>query len=278
MTLYQFSREIFLEAHVIRLCPRNDGNQFLLDFNIEIEPVPSGMCYQLDAEGNTVVAVWFDGVHSRLKVSTQTTAITSRQNPFDFLVSAANATIPLKLNPSEQAACAASMTRPTEESFHDDTVLTLANQLLKQAENRTVPFATALCQKLYEECEVIHRDEGAPRQAADTWRRKSGACRDLAVLYMDVCRSVGIPARFVSGYQEGDPDQDARDLHAWPEIYMPDAGWRGFDPTHGLTTTDRHIAVAAASNPADAAPISGTFRGTGATALISAQIELEAKS
>ena len=76
---------------------------------------------------------------------------------------------------------------------------------------------------------------------------------------MEVCRTVGLAARFVSGYQEGDPDSSDRDLHAWVEIYLPGAGWRGYDPTLGLAVSDRHITVAASAIPQYAAPIQGTF-------------------
>jgi transglutaminase-like putative cysteine protease len=59
----------------------------------------------------------------------------------------------------------------------------------------------------------------------------SGACRDSGVLLIALCRSLGIPARFVSGYQENDPDTERQDLHAWCEAWIPGGGWRGFDPT-----------------------------------------------
>ena len=74
---------------------------------------------------------------------------------------------------------------------------------------------------------------------------------------MEVVRAVGIAARFVSGYQEGDADMSGRDLHAWVEVYLPGAGWRGYDPTLGLVVSDRHIPLAASAIPEYAAPISG---------------------
>ena len=84
-----------------------------------------------------------------------------------------------------------------------------------------------------------------------------GSCRDYAVLFMEVCRAMGIPARFVSGYQEGDTEQESRDLHAWAEVYLPGAGWRGYDPTLGLVVSDRHIPLAASAIPSYASAIEG---------------------
>ena len=104
---------------------------------------------------------------------------------------------------------------------------------------------------------------------------RTGACRDLTVLFMECCRSLGLAARFVSGYQEGDKGTDRRYMHAWAEVYLPGGGWRGFDPTHGIAVTDRHVAVASGPTPATAAPISGTFRGTGAIARMEAALRIE---
>jgi transglutaminase-like putative cysteine protease len=91
---------------------------------------------------------------------------------------------------------------------------------------------------------------------------------------MDACRALGLGARFVSGYQEGDPDQPRRYLHAWAEVYLPGAGWRGYDPSHGLAVADRHVAVAAGMRSDLAAPISGIFRGTGVSSRMQAEIRL----
>jgi transglutaminase-like putative cysteine protease len=76
---------------------------------------------------------------------------------------------------------------------------------------------------------------------------------------MEVCRAMGLAARFVSGYQEGDLDQDERHLHAWVEVYLPGGGWRGYDPTHGLAIADRHMALVASAVPSYASPIVGAI-------------------
>jgi transglutaminase-like putative cysteine protease len=105
--------------------------------------------------------------------------------------------------------------------------------------------------------------------------QKSGSCRDFAVLFMAACQAVGLAARFVSGYQEGDEAQEARELHAWPEVYIPGGGWRGFDPTHGLAVCDRHVPLAAAAHPANAAPVSGKLKpGCLATTQLNYQIQI----
>ena len=87
---------------------------------------------------------------------------------------------------------------------------------------------------------------------------------------------MGLAARFASGYAYTDKP-DATDLHAWGEVFLPGGGWRGYDPSQGLAVADRHVTVAAAANPRDAAPVTGTFRGDGVTAALTAEIELQAR-
>jgi transglutaminase-like putative cysteine protease len=83
---------------------------------------------------------------------------------------------------------------------------------------------------------------------------------------MAACRSLGIAARFVSGYLFGNPQQEHQ-LHAWAEVYLPGAGWRGFDPTEGSVVVNRHIFLTSTAKPELAAPISGTFIGKATSTL-----------
>ena len=104
-----------------------------------------------------------------------------------------------------------------------------------------------------------------------------GACRDLAVLFVDCCRAEGIAARFVSGYQKGNLLSERRDLHAWPEVYLPGAGWRGFDPPppHGEAVSDVHVTMAAAAHSRDTMPVSGVFSGDGANSTLEYTVEIQ---
>jgi len=109
----------------------------------------------------------------------------------------------------------------------------------------------------------------------DTLANREGSCRDMAVLYIEACRHVGIASRFVSGYVERRPPGEPRELHAWAGVYVPGAGWRGFDPTQGLAVSNRHLTLATAAQPAGAAPVTGSFGGNGATATLESSIEFD---
>ncbi len=236
-------------------------------------PEPAGQSSCLDAEGNLVASVWFDGEHEELGVRATSRVRTLRENSFDYLLEPSTG-LPIDYPRSLELSLAAARRR-IEPASGDDPVGAFAREIAGQSRHRLVPFVGTLNEALHERLEIVRRDEGDPWSPSETWRRQQGACRDLAVLFIDACRVLGLAARFVSGYQEGDPDQESRDLHAWAEVYLPGAGWRGYDPTLGLVVADRHVALAAAPSPEDAAPVSGSLRGTGASSTMEATIEID---
>lgn len=94
---------------------------------------------------------------------------------------------------------------------------------------------------------------------------RKGVCQDFAHLLLGMCRSRGIPARYVSGYfynpHKTPGDNEAS--HAWTEIYLPGYGWKGYDPTHDCVPDTRYIKLAVGADYGDIRPLSGTFRGKG---------------
>lgn len=259
-TEYRFTRPVFFEPHQLRFQPRVDGSQRLVEFDLQIEPKPAGMTQALDLEGNVVTLAWFNNLHERMLLRATSVVETTRDNPYDFLLTPTNQRLPINYQPWELAQLAPALARvPT--SIHVDPVHELAMQLREAARNEVVPFLIRLTETIYDRFRVIHREKGAPWPPATTMEQRQGACRDLTVLFIDICRVVGLAGRFVSGYQEGDNEQDKRHLHAWAEVYLPGAGWRGFDPTHGLAVADRHVAIAAAIEPQHASPVIATYRG-----------------
>jgi transglutaminase-like putative cysteine protease len=270
-TRYSYSRPVLLEPHALRLQPRSDAAQSLIDYEIEIEPRPAGLSRCADLDGNVICQAWFEGLTGSLSVTARSRVKTLRHNPFDYiLVDPLAKTLPMTYPDPLKALlvpyCLGSHASAPVERF--------AQAVAAQAEWKTVPFLTALSRQIHEMCEQIVREDGDPQPAEETLIRKQGSCRDLAVFFIDCCRALGVAARFVSGYQEGEPAPKNRYLHAWAEIYLPGGGWRGYDPTYGLAVADRHIVLAAAVTPSLAAPITGSFRGTGVTSAMQTEIEL----
>ncbi|MDB9525839.1 transglutaminase family protein [Oscillatoria sp. CS-180] len=259
-TTYRYDHPVQLGAHTVRLRPRSDGSQMLRQFSINVQPQPDKLSDVLDLDGNACLKLWFPKQSiSELSIYTEATVETFRTNPFNYLSEPWAIAAPIDY-PSSIAAYLTPYLQPALSTVLSPQVVTFAQTLLSKVEGNVSFFLSQLTQNIYDEFDYLHRPKGTPQPAHVTLIQKSGSCRDFAVLFMAACQAVGLAARFVSGYQEGDTDQESRELHAWPEVYIPGGGWRGFDPTHGLAVSDRHIALAAAAHPAAAAPVSGHIK------------------
>ena len=261
-TTYTYDRPVVLTPHTIRLRSRCDGSQKLLSFSLHIEPQPVGIAQITDLDGNSLIQTWFSGTTDQLTIEVSSEIETYRLNAFDYLLEAAALNLPIDY-PTSILAQLQPYLQPQFPGFLDPVALQLAQEICVAANNNTANFLNILNQRIYETCHHVRRETGDPFPSGITWNQELGSCRDLAVLFMETCRAVGLAARFVSGYQEGDPDSKERDLHAWAEVYLPGAGWRGYDPTQGLAVADRHIPLVASAIPTYTAPISGSFRAPG---------------
>jgi transglutaminase-like putative cysteine protease len=270
-TLYSYSRPIFLDPQIFRLRPRSDGTQRLICFTIQIEPQPAGMTECADLAGNATLHAWFTGTTDRLRVSTAFEIETLRSHPFDYIITDPRAeTLPVEYSQDIRLVLAPYR---AASSIHE-SVCRFAAAIAKETNGSTSSFLVTLARRLFDSCNYVVREEGAPQPAAVTLASRRGSCRDLAVMFIEACRSQGIAARFVSGYHAGQPSGEKLYLHAWAEVYLPGGGWRGYDPAHGLAVSDQHIVLAAGYSPALAAPVTGFFRGTGVSTNMRADISI----
>ena len=262
-TTYRYENPVFLEPQAIRLKPRTSGIQQLLNFTIDISPHPAGLTECRDLDGNMEHVAWFNGMTDCFVVTVDSKVVTFCTNPFAFLLKGEATRLPL----NGEGRCLSAV-KPYLSDAIEPEVATFSDQIAAEANWNTLTFLQLLNERLYATCVVILREEGPPYEPSKTLRERRGACRDLAWLFMACCRSQGIGSRFVSGYHEGLPNSKNY-LHAWAEVYLPGAGWKGFDPTVGLAIADRHVALAAGPRADSAAPVSGSFRGEGKSVMVS---------
>ncbi len=272
-TVYTYTKRVFLEPLEIRLRPKTDINQKLIDYQMDINPTPSGQTEINDLDGNVTALLWFSDLQDKLEIHTQSRVETYLENPFEFLITDPGCqTIPVRyphnLEPQLQAYMG-QMENPMNQ------VQALVQEVREQSTDECLPFLVLLCEEIHRKLKIVIRNEGDPHTPEETLTKGEGACRDLAVLFMEACRMVGMATRFVSGYYEVSSDQPGEYLHAWAEVYLPGAGWRGFDPTNGFAVADRHVVVATGANPALAAPTSGSFRGTGVESEMTFELKFE---
>lgn len=273
-TRFRYSEPVFLEPHTVRLRPRSDGTQRLLHYRLEIEPEPAVRSEASDAEGNSLTHAWFSGTTDALTVRSEFEVETLRENPFDYiLLHGAAAYLPVTYPDGLRKLLSPALVCTSADS---DPLRNLVGSVVDQTDGQTLPFLTALNERLSATYTMTIRRDGDPLTAEETLRRTHAACRDLAVLFVECCRFAGIASRFVSGYRETGEDPDTRYMHAWAEVYLPGGGWRGYDPTQGLAVSDRHVAVAASASPQLAAPLRGTYRGAAVASPISVEINIAA--
>ncbi len=267
-----------LKPHLLRLRPRSDRFNQLQSFSLAVLPQPAGSSDFVDLDGNNLTKLWFTQPTEKLSLQTMATVETSCTNPFVYLLESWANTLPFDY-PHSLLKQLEPYLQPYS-FISDAAALELAQDIALATQGNTLNFLFTLNQKIYQDCEYITRHTGEPFPPGVTWRGKKGSCRDYTVLFMDVCRAVGIAARFVSGYQEGDAEQVERDLHAWVEVYLPGAGWRGYDPTLGLVVSDRHIPLVASAIPRYTAAVEGTVTpveiGAKITSDLQTQISLTA--
>ncbi|MDG2384025.1 MAG: transglutaminase family protein [Pirellulaceae bacterium] len=259
-THYRYSAPVEIQPHLLRFQPRNDGSQTTQSFQLDLDPKPAGFTEQLDLEDNLVRFAWFEGNHRELSIKVAATVNTIRPNPFDFLKPHLGLSLAHLYDPADQTRLRHYLCRDKRPACAD-RVGELASRISKLAAGDPVRFLIDLNQEICNQIQLEYRDSGDPFTPHETLRRGAGACRDTAVLFIDACRSVGMAARFASGYHLNETPDESNELHGWVEAYLPNAGWRGFDPSVGIAVADEHVTVATASLPRNTFPVTGNYCG-----------------
>jgi len=233
---YEYDQPVRLEPHRLLLHPRQDPHQRVRHFALQIQPYPLGQSWNWDLNGAMPLTCWFQDPVTSLAIQMQTCVSIDHPNPFAFLLDPWAARLPLDYPHSLYQSLA-----PDLITSPDPHLASLVWEWQQEVQGNTVGFVCLVNQWVHEHCRYQERPSGDPWPPYVTWTRQQGSCRDLAVLLLTFYRLAGLAARFVSGYAW--TEQGSHHLHAWTEVYLPGAGWRGFDPTQGLAVGEHHIAV-----------------------------------
>jgi len=261
LTEYRFSSPLALMPHRMMLRPRENHGLRIVSSKLDITPLPS-IRWHRDALDNSVAVATFTGVTSCLRIESSVVVEHHDEEPLDFVVEDHAVVYPFGyIGPdSDVLAPFRSLTWP-----HDGAALEgwLAHLELRAGAIETYVLLHRMNRAIHERMRCEVREEPGVQSPALTLARGSGACRDLAALFMESCRQLGLASRFMSGYLHA-PGTAEGATHAWAEVYIPGAGWKGFDPTCGRLTGADHVAVAAAHHPEHVPPVAGSFLGSAA--------------
>jgi len=263
VTHYQYDRPIQRSSHRLHLHPLQDRKQLVPDFRLTIAPDVIPVIEYEDVFGNSAARFEIRQPYTELRITAESTVEVLDVDPFAFASLPIRPSFPLVWMPWEQQ-----MLQPylqpdelpetqlkelydyamsfVERNNHDLMETLFAINLTLFREYRYVPGSTWL--------------DTTPHQVFTT---RQGVCQDLANVFICMARLLGIPARYVCGYiwtgNTGGSRARSDASHAWVQLYIPNIGWKGFDPTNGVLPRLDHVRVAYGRHYRDTAPTAGTL-------------------
>ena len=263
VTEYHYAGSVCESVMELWMQPQKSGSQRLVSFELDLEP-PARLFSFADSFGNAVYHFDVPQPHNSLRIEARSAVET---NPRVDMPDALDMGEWQRLKSEFVMADAFEFLRP-----HGYAVRTLAlTEFIKQKkldELKKFDPLTALLrlnQALYESFDYAPGATEADSPIDLALESGSGVCQDFSHIMLAICRSWGMPARYVSGYlftdsSEGDrSDPDA--THAWIEVFLPSLRWVGFDPTNNMLAGERHVSVAIGRDYADVPPSRGVYKG-----------------
>ena len=246
VTHYRYDRAIKLGPQVVRLRPAPHSRTRVLSYSMRVEPAQHFINWQQDPQSNHLARLVFPDPTTELRIEIDLVVEMAVLNPFDFFLEPSAEAFPFDYEPALAKELAPYLERaPLTPRF---------KAYLDSIPREPVPtnsFLVSLNQRLQRDIAYLIRMEPGVQTPEMTLANASGSCRDSGWLLVQLMRHLGLAARFVSGYLiqlksdvksldgPSGTEIDFTDLHAWCEVYLPGAGWIGFDPTSGLLEIGR---------------------------------------
>src|SRR6202171_5132194 len=257
VSVYRYCEPVSFGEH--RMMFRPDLR--LVTTELRIKPTPARLRWLHDVFDNSVAVATFAGTATELRFDSQVTLEHFEAPLPDYSLEPYAATWPFSYTNEE----ASDLVNARNRQYPDDDVDVWARHFVAPGGTTgTMSLLRAMTLEIKSDFLYVRRTEKGVNRPAHTLRHRSGSCRDFAVLMMDAVRSLGLAARFVSGYlfvPNHDTAQGGGATHAWLQIYLPGAGWVDFDPTNSIIGNRHLIRVAVACNYYQALPLWGTWHG-----------------
>ena len=267
-TTYRYARQVAFGDHRLMFRPRDSHDLRLIDANLTISP-PGDVSWYHDVFSNSVTVVR-PGSRSDM-LSFRSVIVIERyphSDDIDFTIEPYAKTLPFSYPTSEIP----DLGRTIERQYPDPErkIIEWTRRFFNpNGPTETQDFLINVTEGIRDTFRYESRDDPGTRTPVGTLELGSGSCRDFALFMIEAVRSVGLAARFVSGYLydpsldgAGDTMVGAGATHAWMQVYLPGAGWQEFDPTNGIVGGANLIPVAVVREPGQAVPVQGTFDGT----------------
>ena len=270
VTTYRYKQPVSFGEHRIMFRPRDSYDQRLIEAELNITPEPADVSWLHDVFGNCVAKVHFTGRAKELRFECIIRLDHSAAGALRFQTADYARSYPFSYGAEDMPDLLRSIEREYPDPHHE--LDRWAREFLrKEGPTPTDELLANMTHAIKRRFTYVARSESGVQAPLRTIRLGSGSCRDFALLMMEAVRSLGLAARFVSGYLYS----PARDhpgssspgnigggaTHAWLEVYIPGGGWVEFDPTNGIVGNRDLIRVAVVRDPAQAVPLSGSWTG-----------------
>jgi transglutaminase-like putative cysteine protease len=268
VTTYRYRRAVAFGEHQMMLRPRDSHDQRVIEASLEISPEPKRLRFIQDTFGNQGGVALFSGRSKELCFESIVCLEHSPLDPAELYLEDAATTFPVDYSDDEMPDLAHCIERHQPDPRNE--VGRWAGQFLPPG-GSIGPFEllTRLSQGIYHGFRYRRREAKGIQQPVETLRLGHGSCRDFAMLMIEAARSLGLAARFASGYlavplddlEEPTSGSARGSTHAWAQVYLPGIGWIDFDPTSGSVGKSGLVTVAVVRDPHHAIPLHGTFIG-----------------
>ncbi|WP_437333516.1 class II glutamine amidotransferase [Sorangium sp. So ce394] len=270
-TAYHYATAVERSTHLLRLTPAHDRLQTVLHNEINLSVEGQQRDYD-DVFGNRARRVLLDTPFKDLVIESKSRVELLDTDPLSFRPLHARSTIPLVWMPWQRQILQPFLLPPELAESELTELIEYAMTFVKRNDYDLLDTLLDLNASIFEEYEYKQGATNVFTTAFDVYANRRGVCQDFTNLFICLTRLLGVPSRYVCGYIYTGPKHEnqrqSEASHAWVQVYLPEVGWKGFDPTNGILTQTEHIRVAVGRNYMDATPTSGTiFVGGGAERL-----------
>lgn len=267
-TSYHYTDPVSLCQNTLHLQPRLSGRQFLHSCDIVVSPEPAVRSERVDFFGNPEVYLAMQEPHRALSIVAQSEVDVAPSKITPTQPSPAWETVPVSLRTAHDPANLDAL------QYTYESPLVPIHPLLADYAKPLFTPGRPLMEAVFELTEKIHDEFTFDTRATnvgtpilDVLLHRHGVCQDFAQLQIGCLRSLGLPARYVSGYLVTNPPPGKARLvgadasHAWISVYFPGTGWIDFDPTNAVIPGEKHVTVAWARDYDDICPVKGVILG-----------------
>jgi transglutaminase-like putative cysteine protease len=261
-TSYRYTTPVERSTHLLRLFPVHDRLQTLLssDVNVSVD----GRAHDFDdAFGNRARRVVLDTPYRELTITARSEVEALDSDPLGFDVRHTRSVIPLVWMPWQKTMLQPYLQVPELAESELGELVEYAMRFVARNDGDVLDTLLDLNDAIHREYTYVKGSTTLATTAFDVYSRRRGVCQDFTNLFICLARLMGVPARYVCGYLFTGPKHEnraqAEASHAWVQVYLPEVGWRGLDPTNGVVTSTDHVRLAIGCTYRDATPTSGTI-------------------